>query len=471
MKTLLLSIILIFSLIIVGLPQLPHGYSLSWQNFQTFPITWNQKQYNILTWANNTSVTNVKVPSDGKIIHVDIYPTNGSLLKIQIPRDLFEESWVGLDNVKIYAINLAPLGISEIEPGCDYRTFEVVIPADVHEITFDDSWDYYRGPGGPITHTLAGTFFSNIGFPSISVESEQRICQYSFKVVNSLQYENIFLRVNPSSEPNFMQLQFQNSIFEFNPVVYANNQPIPYNQSPLGTDSASLSFTYPPNTSQINITSTKPIDNLINYSPKKQAMLGISAFDIICKSGFEKLAKSTDATVICVYPVHAAKLIKLGVATVPSWLPTYSQPPCGNCMPSGQADYPFEAGGVIFDVTGAKIDLSHENDTKQGGVGIIVNMTAQSIRGKVVHFDSGYFTIWGNKVRTSTDLSNVENYTRYTVYPDHPTNIQFFIFTGMDKNEFGLYNYSIAFNLQSQLVNPLVPLKNISCLSHDSSAC
>ncbi|CUR51370.1 exported protein of unknown function [Nitrosotalea devaniterrae] len=435
-----------------NLPELHKG-ELS----QSFDVDWNQQQYHVSTWTRNGTVTSVNATTSG--IEIGLAPSNDGILIVQLPRDIFEHKWVGLANIEGTFDYELPKFI-RVGLDCNSQTLEGNFTSTTRTIHFENSFnDYYTGPGGPVTHHLAGTSFSDVplGGSIVPVESEQKICGWSYGK------QGMLLQVKKDSKPDFMQIQLQSETMGKHFAVFANNIPIPFNQIE-DRGSITLNFTYPPYQDQITVNASA-LNDVSIYSPKKQSEFGISPFDIICTNGLEKVIKTHDGFAACVFAKDKEKLYDIG------WADKTSVISISNPQPTvGQY---FEAGGILFNVTSVGASFIDSESNKEGAH-VIVNMTAQSLRHKPVHVDNTNFALDSSDKSRTVQISQFGSYnsTAYTIPDDHPTNLQFSFPTWMKKSEFGLKDHSLIIYLKSNDGNvPIIPLEKISCQSGDVKFC
>ncbi|MDE1766799.1 MAG: hypothetical protein KGI27_11090 [Thaumarchaeota archaeon] len=448
---------------------LPVATENTW--FYNYSATWQGNNYSIPAWITNGKITGIKLYPSGEQLNLQITPHGSGIVKIKLPRDIFEHGAVGLADFT----NSIPgvLNQTEVSFDCSYHTVKAEFSPTTREIVFDDIMSYYTGPGGPTLHSLAGTTLESIrpaNWP-IDVESEGRMCGYSFDVNT----QTLSLQMRPDLEPDFMQLQLHSDMMGKNLSVYANGLKIPINQHLEDNQQlVILNFTYPANVNQINVTEDKnisPNGHLI-YLPLQQSKHGISPFDTICPSGLVIIIKKEDSSAACVFPENKSRLVESGWASrarTAAEIYNSSVPQFGKF---------FEAGGVMFNVTGASLNFSDADNVTKGGVQVVVNMIAQSLREKPIHVDDSYFALEGiaNDNKTVSITGSADNYTRYEIPPDHPVKITFRGNTYLNHAEFGSgWRYTLNMYLKPRNWNDwpdaVVPLDSISCLAGHTSSC
>lgn len=439
--------------------------------FHNFTVVWQGTNYSIPTWITNGNITGIKLYQSGEQLNLQLTPYGNGMVKINLPRDIFEHGAVGLAD---FTNNWS--GISnqtEIGFDCNYHTVEAKFSYATHEIVFDDIMSYYTGPGGPTQHSLAGTTLESIrpaDWP-ILVESEGRLCGYSFDKTT----QKLSLQMRPDLEPNFMQLNLNSDMMGKNLAVYADDSRITFNQNLEDNNQLIiLNFTYPAHASQISVTANKNTlsNNHLIYSPLQQSKHGISPFDVVCMPGLVDIIKAEDNSPACVLPEDKPRLVESGWAsrTIQSTEIYNSSSP--------QFGKHFEAGGVLFNITSSRLDLSNANDTQKGGVRVIVNMTVQSLREKPLYIDDSYFALENisNDNKTIGLFGSSGNYTKYFIPLDNPSEITYSGNTYMKMAEFeGGWKYQLNIYLKPRNWHDwpiaIIPLDNISCLAGYSSAC
>ncbi|MDE1767716.1 MAG: hypothetical protein KGI27_15810, partial [Thaumarchaeota archaeon] len=155
--------------------------------------------------------------------------------------------------------------------------------------------------------------------------------------------------------------------------------------------------------------------------------------------------KAEDGSPACVLPEDRPRLVESGWASR-----TIKSTEIYNSSSPQFGKY-FEAGGVLFNVTSASLDLSNANNAKLGGVKVVVTMIVQSLREKPLYIDDSYFALEGisSDNKTITLLAGTDNYTKYFIPADHPVNITYSKSTHMKMAEFeGGWKYRLNIYLK-----------------------